>query len=282
MKLEDIVSRQLPPEPWAEGEKIPWDDPAFSERMLREHLSQGHDMASRRAERIDRHVSWIHETCLAERPSRILDLGCGPGLYLQRLARLGHTCVGVDFSPVSIEHARSEAAREALGIEYHQGDIRTTDFGGGFDLAVLVFGEFNVFRQEDAEKLLDKMQRALLPAGQIILEPQTYDVIEKDGQRPAGWHTEPAGLFSDRPHFWLEEHFWHADDHAATTRYYIVDAATAEVDRYASTSQAYTDDEFDELLTGAGFTNIRRLPSLSGTEADNQEGLLVLVAEKDE
>ncbi|EBO1314042.1 class I SAM-dependent methyltransferase, partial [Salmonella enterica] len=28
--------------------KIPWDEPAFSQRMLENHLSQDHDWASRR------------------------------------------------------------------------------------------------------------------------------------------------------------------------------------------------------------------------------------------
>ena len=48
MTLADIVSRKTPPIAWAEGENIPWDDPAFSERMLAEHLSQKHNLASRR------------------------------------------------------------------------------------------------------------------------------------------------------------------------------------------------------------------------------------------
>lgn len=43
MQLSDIVGRQLSPEPWDEGEKIPWNDPAFSERMLAEHLTQAAD-----------------------------------------------------------------------------------------------------------------------------------------------------------------------------------------------------------------------------------------------
>ena len=38
------------------GRRLPWDDPEFSERMLREHLSQDHDMASRRQNLIDLHV----------------------------------------------------------------------------------------------------------------------------------------------------------------------------------------------------------------------------------
>ena len=60
MELADIVARTPDPEPWSEGDKIPWNDPDFSERMLREHLSQDHDLASRRLEVIEAHVAWIH------------------------------------------------------------------------------------------------------------------------------------------------------------------------------------------------------------------------------
>ncbi|MGH9175344.1 MAG: class I SAM-dependent methyltransferase, partial [Vicinamibacterales bacterium] len=81
MRLRNIIHRVPAPEPWAEGEKIPWDDPAFSRRMLAEHLSEAHDHASRRAATIDDHVDWIERVPLEGRRARILDLGCGPGLY---------------------------------------------------------------------------------------------------------------------------------------------------------------------------------------------------------
>jgi 2-polyprenyl-3-methyl-5-hydroxy-6-metoxy-1,4-benzoquinol methylase len=129
MNLTDIVRRTAVPEPWAEGEKIPWNDPDFSARMLQEHLSQEHDAASRRFEKIDRHVAWIHTHGLGEKPSAILDLGCGPGLYASRLARRGHTCVGIDFGPASIAYARAQAEREGLACTYRLEDLRTADFG---------------------------------------------------------------------------------------------------------------------------------------------------------
>ena len=97
MSLLEVAGRQPVGEPWVEGEKIPWHDPDFSERMLAEHLSQSHDAASRRFDRIDRHVAWIHRELLEGVPTRVLDLGCGPGLYTSRLARLEHECVGIDF-----------------------------------------------------------------------------------------------------------------------------------------------------------------------------------------
>ncbi len=280
MELNDIVGREIPPEPWAEGEKIPWDDPEFSERMLKEHLSQAHDMASRRQEMIDRHVEWIAENCLPDRSSRILDLGCGPGFYSQRLAQWGHSCVGIDFSPASIAYAKSQATKADLKIDYIQGDIRNVEYGEGFDLGVLVFGEFNVFQKDDARKILQSIHRALSLGGRVLLEPQTYEAIEREGNSPPIWHSSSGGLFSANPHLWLEEHYWHADCHAATTRHFIADAATFVVSRYASTTQAYTDEELDSLLAKAGFSDIEIFPSLAGTESDRQEGLFALTAMK--
>ncbi len=123
MTLDDFVRRPRPLEPWAEGGKIPWDHPEFSRRMLDEHLSQAHDAASRRAACIDRHVRWIHEHVLESGAGRVLDLGCGPGLYTERLARLGHACAGIDFSPASIAYARERAAAEGLPCTYVEQDL---------------------------------------------------------------------------------------------------------------------------------------------------------------
>jgi protein-S-isoprenylcysteine O-methyltransferase Ste14 len=49
----DIVNRSPKPVPWSEGDNIPWDEPGFSDRMLAEHLSQDHDLASRKSVTID-------------------------------------------------------------------------------------------------------------------------------------------------------------------------------------------------------------------------------------
>ena len=63
-----------------------------------------------------------------------VDLGCGPGLYSSRLARLGHACTGIDFSPASVAYAREQAAAQGLDCRYHEGDVRRTDFAAGYGL----------------------------------------------------------------------------------------------------------------------------------------------------
>jgi SAM-dependent methyltransferase len=280
MRLPDIVERAQPPLPWAEGEKIPWSDPAFSRRMLREHLSQTHDAASRRAGTIDQQVAWIHEALLGGRPSRVLDLGCGPGLYTSRLARLGHECVGIDFSPASIAHARAEAKAAGLRCRYVEQDIRTADYGSEYDLAMLLFGELNVFRPAEAEGLLRKMHAALSPGGAVLLEPHTGSAVRRLGHEAPTWYSAAEGLFSDRPHLCLTESSWNEELSVATERYFIVDAESGEVTRHASSMQAYSDEQYRALLTGCGLTNIAFRPSPGGEWGEMAAGLMAITARR--
>ena len=256
MDLSNLIQRKPVAEPWAEGGKIPWDDPEFSRRMLDEHLSQRHDAASRRSETIDSHVDWIHKFVLSGNPARVLDLGCGPGLYTSRLAQLGHDCVGIDFSPASIEYAIEQARINNLTCSYRQADMRTADYGSGYDLAMLIFGEFNTFRPTDATTILGKTHDALADGGKILLEAHTYEFVQSKGEKARTWYSSEAGLFSATPHIVLKETFWDMDGATATERYYIIDSSTGEVARYAETLKAYTNDQYASMLQGCGFVDI--------------------------
>jgi SAM-dependent methyltransferase len=280
MKLIDVVQRQAVPAPWSEGEKIPWNDPEFSERMLREHLSQAHDAASRRFEIIDQHVAWIHHKVLSGQPARILDLGCGPGLYTSRLAKLGHECAGIDFSPASIAYARQCAQTEKLCCTYMQQDIRTADYGSGYNLVMSIFGEFNVFRPADARHILEKAYHALVEGGSLLLEPHTDAAVRKIGEGAPSWYSSPGGLFSERPHLYLSENFWDVENAVATTRYFIVDALTGEVTRHAASVQAYTTEQYQSLLESQGFAGVTFYPHWNGDVDQAPGDLVVIVARK--
>ena len=277
MNLLDVVKRQPTPIPWAEGEKIPWNDPDFSRRMLREHLSQHHDAASRRYAVIDQQVQWIQRALLPESGVKILDLGCGPGLYAQRFAARGYPCTGVDFSPASIEYARERAAHDRLDCTYIEGDVRAVDYGSRYALAMFLYGEFNVFRRDDAELILKKANAALNEDGYLLLEPHPFAVVERIGRSPSSWYSAVSGLFSERPHLCLMENFWDADAAVATERYYIVDALTGDVTRWTSSMQAYTDGDYRDLLAGAGFCDVCFYPALGSDEAGD---LIAITARK--
>ncbi len=277
----DIVNRTPNPTPWSEGDNIPWDDPGFSERMLAEHLNQEHDLASRRSETIDQHVEWIFSEVLGSRPARLLDLACGPGFYTVRLARIGCECVGIDFSPASIRHARDMAATEArLSCTYHQADVRDGLLGEGFDLVMMVYGQFNVFPRDRGLEILKNAHGALKPGGRLLLEVQSLEQIQQGGESAPSWYSARSGLFSGAPHLVLQENFWDADAGASTIRFSIIDGQTGTVSTYALSNEAYTEHELTDSLRLAGFNDVERFPSLSGKAIAGDADLPVFVARR--
>ena len=276
--LPEIVRRQPVAEPWVEGEKIPWHEPEFSRRMLAEHLTQSHDAASRRFDKIDDHVAWIHHVLLEGTPTKVLDLGCGPGLYTSRLARLGHECVGIDISPASIAYATAEAEEHNVRCSYQLQDMRTADYGRGYGLVMLIFGEFNVFRPSDARTILEKAHAALSPGGVLLLEPHTFAAVCEMGKRDAHWYSADRGVFSDEAYLCLRESYWHPERAASTERFYVVDAATGGVTGYASSMQAYMDEEYGGLLAECGFGEIEFHAAMGGGGDEREGGLVVITA----
>ena len=277
MNLFDIMGRDLEPQPWAEDKEIPWDDSEFSRRMLKQHRSQKHDAASRRSDIIKKHVDWIHSHVLDGKPSRILELGCGPGFYTSQLATLGHVCHGIDFSPASIEYAVKNAPENC---SYTLGDIRTTEYGSDYDLVMLIYGVFNVFNPEDAKLILQKADSALKMGGKLLLEISTFDAVVEMGNQPAVWYSAEDEFFADKPHLCLLESFWTDEQAVAIERYYIVDASSGDVTLYSVCSQAYTEGQLRKLLNTNGFDKADFYPSLLGKEHDSQSEMFVQIGYK--
>lgn len=244
----------------ANGAKIPWNDPDFSRRMLENHLAQEHDWASRRNTIIARQTAWIAKQL--QSASKVLDLGCGPGFYTHKLAKLGHHCTGVDFSPASIEYARKQAESTNLALEYTLCDIRAYTTKQKFDCIIMTFGEFNVFTRQDATAILKNCAAMLHDGGLFVLEAHTFEAVRAVGFAPATWQRHASGLFSEKTHLCLQENCWNADDSSALSRYFIVDAATAKVQQYASFMQAYTLEEYQAMLQAANLT----APQILGEE----------------
>ncbi|CEV16266.1 SAM-dependent methyltransferase [Salmonella enterica subsp. enterica serovar Typhi] len=235
--------------------KIPWDEPAFSQRMLENHLSQDHDWASRRLTVIEQQVTWITRQLPAG--ARILDLGCGPGFYTRLLAERGFHCTGVDFSPASITWARQQAQAANLNIDYIQQDIRTYHPTEPFDFIMMTFGELNVFSAADAQSLISHCAQWLKPDGKLLVEVHTFDEVKRQGMAQPGWQRCPHGLFLAVPHLLLTENAWDEEAQTSSTQFWAI-AENGCTTRFGSQMKAWRDDEYISLLGDAGFTVLQR------------------------
>ncbi|MBI4218544.1 MAG: methyltransferase domain-containing protein [Chloroflexi bacterium] len=280
MNLAAFLKSYLAGESFEIPAKIPWHEPEFSRRMLREHLSQDHDRASRRFSVIDAHAEWIHAEVLGGRSSNVLDLTCGPGLYCERLAGLGHECTGIDFSPASIEFARKRAARHRLRCTYVESDVTVAPFGSDFDLVLMVHGEFNTFSPGDAAKIVFKAADALRAGGALLLEIHTADYVRSLGERARSWSLHDHGLFSDRACLLLTEARWDEGESRAVESFFVADAETLEVETFRSTTYSLTREEAVRRFLRAEFEEPAEHAGMSKSPTFTDPSTYVLVARK--
>lgn len=131
-------------------------------------------------ERSEAEVAALVELLELDSPMKILDLACGFGRHANRLATLGHSVTGVDYTTGFLEIARQHAAGMGVQVDYRQGDMRQIVFSEGFDRVLLLFTSFGYFEDNENELVLKAMIRALKSGGWLMFDIQNRDVILKD------------------------------------------------------------------------------------------------------
>lgn len=275
-----IYNRPGRPIPWAYGGNLPYDDPAFSERMLQEHLDPTHGAASRTAaERTDQ-INWLWEKLPLKPDSKLLDVTCGPGLYAVELAQRGVEVTGVDFAPAALRYAQNLAQQQQVSQLCHfiQADVRGFEFGvQQFDAALLLYGQLAVMSRPEAAALLAQIAQSLRPGGQLVLELLNPEQVDK--QNSSWWFTDDKGLWGSAPFLHLGERLWLAEEQLSLERYFVVQLDTGQMDEIILCDQVYQPAEMSQMLTTAGFGRVEIYPAWDKLPLYDAAEWLVYVAQ---
>ncbi len=227
-----------------------WTDDYVSARMLEHHLDPLSELASRKPAAIDRLVGWI-ESHIGLSGKTVCDLGCGPGLYTERMEMHGAKVTGVDFSPRSIVHARQSAAHKRLPITYVEADYLTDDLPREQNLVTLIYGDYCVLSPAQRRTLLQRIKTMLKPGGYLLL-----DVFSRPqfGELEEEFRCERRlmdGFWADGDYFGFKVMHLYPELHLALDRYLIVEPARTR--RIYNWMQYFTPDDVTAELTEAGF-----------------------------
>lgn len=190
---------------------------------------------------------------LADKPCRILDLGCGTGSLTLALARLGHTVTGLDPAPGMLAVARSNDP-DGL-VEWIFGNAMDFRLNREFELIVMTGHVFQVFLDDaEAGAVLSAACRHLAPGGRLAFESR--NPLAREWRR---W-TEPLTLKrADIPDLGPVEIYYqvqHVDAEHITfdTVFRLID--TGEQRTSASTLRFPSRDTIARLLDEAGFSTV--------------------------
>lgn len=154
-----------------------------------------------------------------EKPSLLLDLGCGTGTITLELARRGYDMTGVDASPEMLDVARRKA--EALGVAdvlWLCQDMKSFELYGTVDAAIATCDAVNyLYSSSELDECFSLIHNYLIPDGIFVFDVSSrakfrrlYSgdiIIEEDGVY-CGWqnrYSEKTGIADFNLSYFIEE-----------------------------------------------------------------------------
>jgi SAM-dependent methyltransferase len=249
---------------------MPWYEEFFGEDYMRFHLVGG----QREADRAPAECDFIVNALGLKPGDRVLDLCCGQGRHAVELARRGFAVTGADLSRYLLGLARDAAEQAGVEVRLHRGDMRELPWEEEFDAVIVMFTAFGYFdSEEDNERVLREVRKALRPGGRLLLDLPNREVflnLIADGRRT--WYEHEG-------HLVLDEHTWDLDRGRLRLSRTIV-APDGTRRQTGHDLREYTHPEIVDLLTRAGLQWQRTFADLDMTELNPDSRRMLVVARK--
>ncbi|TVR57509.1 MAG: class I SAM-dependent methyltransferase [Spirochaetaceae bacterium] len=227
-----------------------WTDPHIRKQMVRAHLDPGTEAASRNPRTIEKTVEWIlHGTV---QPGKLIDLGCGPGLYAEKYAEKSWDVCGVDINGASLEYARASAANKGLTIRYREASYLEPFTDETFDLATCIYCDFGALTVHLQREFLANVHRLIVPGGLFLFDVFGPGISRAKAEGKTWTRHDEAGFWSSLPCYVLSETRHFADECVWGTKYVVI-ADDGEAKSYVVWDHYFTEATIGALLEEFGF-----------------------------
>jgi len=254
MNINNIIKASAKPKIFEKGTSVMWTDEYISKQLLDVHLNKDLDLASRKHDTISKTIEWILNK-VENKTLKILDLGCGPGLYTEILAKRGHIITGVDFSKNSIKYAKQKAKEKKLDIEYiNKNYLNLKLEENKYDLVIMIFTDFGVLNPTEREGLLSMIHKTLKSGGIFI-----FDVLNDKNPKaklsPKNWEVTKKGFWKDKPYLAASESFLFEDEKVVLYQHIVIDDDDIEIYRFWTS--LFSNSDLENILSKYSFRNFR-------------------------
>ena len=254
MKITDIINNLSKPQLYEKGDSVMWTDSHISKQLLNVHLNSEMDLASRKTKTIKSTVEWILENTDLKNLN-ILDLGCGPGLYSELLAKDGHKVTGVDFSSHSIRYATKEAEKKNLSIRYLNQNYLELDLEeNSFDLVILIYTDFGVLLPPERDQLLEVIKKVLKTNGIFIFDVLNDKNMEAKTSTKS-WEASKQGFWKDKPYLALSDSYFYEKEKVILYQHILLDEQE-NMNVYRFWTHFFSHSELSEILNDHGYKNV--------------------------
>jgi len=201
----------------------------------------------------------------------VLDLACGPARISAPLAQRGFAVTGVDRSRFLLARAKERAAALGVRLEFVHSDMRDFHRPDSFDIALSLFTSFGYFRDdEENQQVLNNVFANLRLGGVFVLDAAGKEVLARIF-KSASVDDIPGGLFIQRRRA--------VDSWSRMNNEWII--IRDDVQRsFRLEHWIYSGREISQMMTRAGFADVRVFGDYTGAPYGSAATRLVVVATK--
>jgi SAM-dependent methyltransferase len=253
-----------------------WQDEYISKMLLETHLNPDIDLASRKLDFIEKSVNWIGKTVPPTSYPKLLDVGCGPGLYAERFAKMGYEVTGVDFSKRSIEYARNSAKEQHLPITYIYQSYLELKLQDSYDFAIMIYCDYAALSTENRALLMGNIYDRLNPGGKFLLDVfsiNQYNVFEERQT----WDIQDGGFWSPEKYLCFNAYLKY---HDYTTLHQAVIITQNETKVYYIWNYCFTLDSLIDEASKAGFRVVQMYGDVAGQSYTDDNEIIAILLEK--
>jgi len=253
-----------------------WDDEHISEQMLKFHLNPDAEAASRPKATIEAEANFIIEATEMDDKKSVIDLGCGPGLYVKEFAMTGAHVLGVDLSPRSVDYATKYVKPCLQNIEFQELNYLQLNYKDQFDIATLIFYDFCALNTEEQSALLTNIHEALKADGKFV-----FDVVTENKKTEVTSKTSinENGFWSPEPYLEMFNSFMYEDPKTEGLQYTIVneDGKMRVIRIY---HRLFSLEEITTMLNNHNFEVETVRKNLKGEALDSESETFGIIARK--
>ncbi|MER7043813.1 class I SAM-dependent methyltransferase [Streptomyces jumonjinensis] len=221
-------------------------------------------------ERADSVAALVASARLLDFPqgTRVLDLCCGPGLFLVPLAARGYKVTGVDLSPAMLDRAHDACDRAGAAVDLVRADMLDYADPGAYDVILNVFTSFGYFADPaDNLQVLRNARRSLAPGGRLIVDVMGKEVL-------AGWIGRPQAVDLPDGGYVIQRDTVLDSWRRLRTEWTLVRGDTARTSTIHSF--LYSAAELHDLFLAAGFTEVECFGDFDGGPYDQHSRRLIV------
>ncbi|WP_323373235.1 class I SAM-dependent methyltransferase [Anaeropeptidivorans aminofermentans] len=208
---------------------------------------------------------------------KLLDVGCGPGLYAERFSKAFYEVTGIDFSKRSIAYAKSSADKQTLEITYVYQNYLEMDYKDKFHLATFIYCDYGALSTENRVVILRKIYQSLKSGGKLLLD--VFSMVKyKEFQELKTWEVhEEGGFWSAEKYLSLHGHYRYSDTVTLEQTTIITDKEIREYDIW---NCCFTPETLIKEAHAAGFKNIELFSDVTGKPYVESSPTIAILLEK--